>query len=87
MIEELRRDRCCPIMPIQMPDTCPIGGSSMPVPFMPVNPMYANAYVPYQKDTRLYSETEALMKGTAFVALYEPYAGNVRGGDRLCPLL
>jgi hypothetical protein len=45
------------------------------------------AYVPYQKDTRLYSEDEALMKGTAFVALLEPYSGNVSGGTKLCPLL
>jgi hypothetical protein len=56
------------------------------VPFMPVNPQYANAYVPYQIDTTLYPEDEALMKGTAFVALYSSYSGNVGGSTVLCPL-
>jgi len=72
------RDECAPMMPTQ---------GVLPVSFMPTNPMYANAYVPYQKDIRMFSEEEALMKGTAFVALWEPYSGNISGGSRLCPLL
>jgi hypothetical protein len=56
------------------------------VPFMPADPQYANAYVPYQMNTALYPEDEALMKGTAFVSLYSSYSGNVKGGAVLCPL-
>lgn len=52
---------------------CPI----YPVPFMPVNPLYAHAYVPYQTYTAAYPLGEALDKGTLFpefVGLYDPYA-------------
>ncbi len=51
---------------------CPI----YPVPFMPVNPMYAHAYVPYQTYRSTYSLEEAMERGTLFPELanvYNPY--------------
>lgn len=33
----------------------------------------ARAYIPYQPYVRLYSPAEALMKGTIFPNLYQPY--------------
>ncbi|MBU5675370.1 spore coat associated protein CotJA [Alkaliphilus sp. MSJ-5] len=47
-----------------------------PVPFMPTNPLYAHAYVPYQSFTTTFPIGEALMKGTIFPELsnvYNPY--------------
>jgi len=35
----------------------------------------ARAYVPYQPYVRLYPLQEALMKGTIFPNLYQPYVG------------
>lgn len=52
---------------------CPI----YPIPFMPVNPLYANAYVPYQTYAMAYPLREALDKGSLFpelVGIYDPYA-------------
>lgn len=43
------------------------------VPFMPENPMYANAYVPYQIDFKIVEPKEALAMGTVFPELYSPY--------------
>ena len=43
------------------------------VPFMPENPMYANAYVPYQIDFTIVEPKEAMSMGTIFPALYQPY--------------
>ncbi len=44
-----------------------------PIPFMPVNPLLAHAYVPYQTFMTVYPLNEALMKGTLFPELYFPY--------------
>jgi len=47
-----------------------------PVPFMPVDPLYAHAYVPYQSFTNTLPIADALMKGTIFPELttvYNPY--------------
>lgn len=46
------------------------------VEFMPSNPRYGFAYVPYQKFTKTYSPEEALRNGTAFPELHHPYPGN-----------
>ncbi|ABW18448.1 hypothetical protein Clos_0901 [Alkaliphilus oremlandii OhILAs] len=48
-----------------------------PVPFMPVNPLYAHAYVPYQSSSNTFPMDEALMQGTIFpelTNLYNPSA-------------
>jgi len=60
--------------PYQYPGHC--GCPIYPVPFMPTNPMYAHAYVPYQTYTMTYPLAEALEKGTLFpelVNVYNPY--------------
>lgn len=47
-----------------------------PVPFMPANPLYAHAYVPYQTYRTAYPLPEALERGTLFPELanvYNPY--------------
>ncbi len=54
------------------------------VPFMPLEPKAANAYVPYQLDVTEFELVEALEKGSLYKWLYSPYAGNVRGDERLC---
>jgi hypothetical protein len=56
------------------------------IAFMPEYARHGDAYVPFQYDTRMYSEKEALQKGTAFPVLYSPYSSNVKGGQVLCPL-
>ncbi len=46
---------------------------------MPEHPMYAFAYVPYQKFENLYQDNEALWHGTIFKDLdipFEAYAQN-----------
>lgn len=43
---------------------------------MPVNPMLANAYVPYQQPEELFTPIEALENGTAFPELVSPYCRN-----------
>ncbi|ABR49777.1 hypothetical protein Amet_3655 [Alkaliphilus metalliredigens QYMF] len=44
-----------------------------PIPFMPRQVMLANAYIPYQSFVDAYSLSEALMKGTLFPELFQPY--------------
>lgn len=44
-----------------------------PIPFMPMYVMMARAYVPYQTYMQAYPLTEAIMKGTLFPELYQPY--------------
>lgn len=44
--------------------------------FMPSNPMYANAYVPYQDADELFCPLEALENGTMFPELVSPYSKN-----------
>lgn len=46
------------------------------LPKMPVNPMYANSYVPYQELDEIFDPCEALANGTAFPELVSPYAPN-----------
>ncbi|WP_156774484.1 spore coat associated protein CotJA [Alkaliphilus oremlandii] len=44
---------------------------------MPVNPLYAHAYVPYQSSSNTFPMDEALMQGTIFpelTNLYNPSA-------------
>lgn len=53
-----------------------------PVPFMPINPQYAHAYVPYQSFTTTFPIGEALMKGTIFpelINVYNPYEDYRKG--------
>ena len=44
------------------------------IEFMPANPMYAFAYVPYQKFENLYPANEALWHGTLFKDLDIPFS-------------
>ena len=44
------------------------------IEFMPQNPRYAFAYVPYQKYENLYSTNDALWCGTLFKDLYMPFS-------------
>ncbi|SET33235.1 Spore coat associated protein JA (CotJA) [Natronincola peptidivorans] len=44
-----------------------------PIPFMPMYVKYAHAYVPYQTYMEAFPLTEAMMKGTLFPELYQPY--------------
>ncbi len=46
------------------------------LPFMPENPLLANAYVPYQDLDELFCPEEALEHGTAFPELVSPYSRN-----------
>ncbi|AKL94436.1 spore coat protein CotB [Clostridium aceticum] len=50
-----------------------------PIPFMPMYVMLAHAYVPYQTYMNAYPLTEALMKGTLFPELYQPYVKRWEG--------
>ncbi len=43
------------------------------IPFMPLQPKLANAYVPFQYMTNVYAPAEGLKKGTIFPELYQPY--------------
>lgn len=54
------------------------------VPYMPLKPMLANAYVPYQMNCEKFDASEGLDKGTMFKCLYSPYQGNLKGGDIVC---
>ena len=44
-----------------------------PVPVMPICPMLARAYVPYQIYRTSYDLKEALKKGTLYPELYQPF--------------
>jgi len=55
-----------------------------PIPFMPPCVRLANAYVPYQCYTYAFPIEEALMKGTLFPDLYQPYIEE-RREDKKCP--
>ncbi len=46
------------------------------MPFMPEDPLYANAYVPYQYAEDLYCPKESLENGTTFPELVSPYTKN-----------
>lgn len=48
-------------------------GTAFGIPFMPDNPMLANAYVPYQVYIGILPAMEGLHKGTVFPELYRPY--------------
>ncbi len=50
-------------------------GTVPTVPYMPVKPVLARAYVPYQVHYKTYNLTEGLHKGTIFPELYSPYEG------------
>ena len=54
------------------------------VPFMPENPMYYHAYVPYQIDIEELPLCDALEKGSLYEALYSPFDGTTPGGTTLC---
>lgn len=55
------------------------------VPFMPVNPQLANAYVPFQMNFNIYNDlSEGYHKGTIFPDLYSPYEGKIPKGGCLC---
>lgn len=41
--------------------------------FMPLDPVLANAYVPYQRLNEIYTPQTALMQGTIFPELDMPY--------------
>jgi len=43
------------------------------IPFMPTDPSYAFAYVPYQRFENLYSAEDALRHGTIFCDLDIPF--------------
>lgn len=66
--------------PNQYPCQCQCGNYGIyPVPYMPVDPMYAHAYVPYQSYTTVYPLEEALEQGTLFpelTNLYDPYGNS-----------
>ncbi len=52
----------------------PTMGTYMPpVPIMPICPMLARAYVPYQVYQTHYDLNEAMKKGTLYPDLYQPY--------------
>ena len=53
---------------------CPAMGAYMPpVPIMPICPILARAYVPYQVYQMSFNLNEALEKGTLYPELYQPY--------------
>ena len=54
------------------------------VPFMPDEPEYANAYVPYQMDVDEFCLEEALKKGTLYPSLNSEYNIRLEGGDKVC---
>ena len=43
------------------------------IPFMPENPRYVTAYVPFQKYENLYDKHDALKNGTIFKDLNIPF--------------
>lgn len=46
------------------------------LPEMPINPMLANAYVPYQYIDKTFCPLESLEHGTTFPELVSPYSKN-----------
>lgn len=44
------------------------------IPFMPKNPQFGMAYVPYQKFNKTFTPEEALRYGTAFPDLHQPWS-------------
>ena len=54
------------------------------VPFMPCDPTYANAYVPYQIDIDELCLEEAMKEGTLFCALVSSFDGCLKGDDKVC---
>lgn len=55
------------------------------VPYMPLIPKVANAYVPFQLNSDMYDPKEGLMnKGTIFEALYSPFNITLKGSDTVC---
>lgn len=53
-----------------------------PIPFMPMYVMYARAYIPYQTYMMEYPIREALMRGTLFPELYQPYVPKEERWDK-----
>ena len=51
------------------------------IPVMPVEFELATAYVPYQIMNRIYEPMKALMKGTIFPELYDPYPKKKRSDE------
>jgi hypothetical protein len=60
------RRRCC--------NCCPKNCRELPE--MPVNPMLANAYVPYQYIDETFCPLDSLENGTTFPELVSPYTKN-----------
>ena len=57
------------------------------IPFMPEEPMYANAYVPYQRMKTIYEPGKSLCRGTIFPELdlpMEVYMPMNAFGDKDC---
>jgi hypothetical protein len=48
------------------------------IPFMPKNPRYGFAYVPYQKLDKTFAPEEAMSHGTAFPELHHPYPAGTK---------
>ena len=59
----------------QQNERCNCPNCAMP-PFMPRNPLLANAYVPYQELDETFSPEESLCHGTTFPELVSPYMKN-----------
>ena len=55
---------------------CPNCRNCRELPVMPYNPMYANAYVPYQYLDDVFTPCESLENGTTFPELVSPYTKN-----------
>lgn len=53
--------------------TFPIGKMMFPMPVLPANPQFAQAYVPYQYFKCIYRAMEGLENGTIFPELDIPY--------------
>jgi hypothetical protein len=49
-----------------------------PVPIMPLYPVLARAYIPYQVYKRQFDLREALEKGTLYPELYRPFEKKVK---------
>ncbi len=54
------------------------------IPFMPKDPLYYHAYVPYQIDIEEFDIEEALNRGSLFVCLYSTFSGDTQGDEVLC---
>ena len=54
----------------------PIFPQCIPIPFMPLMPQLANAYVPFQSLNTLYPPMKGLERGTIFPELDMPYGLN-----------